>query len=267
MLLSVVIPTSNRPMFLRCALESVRKQSVQPDEVIVIDNGDVGVDKTNLLGMGGLKIIRGLPRFGVAQARNLGACLSSGEWIAFLDDDDIWHPDYLKVIYSHILQSDTDILLGCLLDLESGEPLKTRYTEFFSTEELARNILTVNPAVQGSNTAIKRDLLFKTAGFNPRLKTGQDKALVLDCIGAGAKVERAIGAWVYYRDDSSCPRNTDSYNVLRGKIDFLFCYWELMKWKERAISMKTISKIYLRVKKRSISKVLRSRLPCRNKPI
>ncbi len=93
--ISVVIPTYNRYAPLKRALESVFSQTIQPIEVIVIDDGSV--DETS-------QIIKDFPNIkyfyqknrGVSSARNLGIKKSTSEWVAFLDSDDTWHKDKLK---------------------------------------------------------------------------------------------------------------------------------------------------------------------------
>jgi len=87
---SVVIPTFNRVRLLRRALDSVLNQSLQPFEVIVVDDGSN--DNTRAV------IAKEFPRVnyqfqensGVSAARNKGISISSGSWIAFLDSDDEW---------------------------------------------------------------------------------------------------------------------------------------------------------------------------------
>lgn len=94
---SVVIPTYNRCKTLQRALDSVLLQSHMPDEVIVIDDGSN--DNTSTM------INTKFPNVqyyiqsnkGVSCARNAGISKAKGDWIAFLDSDDEWLPDKLKM--------------------------------------------------------------------------------------------------------------------------------------------------------------------------
>jgi glycosyltransferase involved in cell wall biosynthesis len=93
---SVVIPTYNRSVVLRRALESVVAQTRPPDEVIVVDDGST--DDTVEW------VERELPdmtlmrrsNYGVSNARNRGVEAAGSEWIAFLDSDDEWRPEKLE---------------------------------------------------------------------------------------------------------------------------------------------------------------------------
>ena len=94
--ISVVIPTLNRCTTLPRALDSVLKQTLQPDEVIVVDNGSqdgtISMLKTNYPAV----VIISATKRGVSAARNRGIAIAKGNWIAFLDSDDAWHPSKLE---------------------------------------------------------------------------------------------------------------------------------------------------------------------------
>jgi glycosyltransferase involved in cell wall biosynthesis len=91
---SVVIPTYNRYELLQRALRSVAAQTYFPFEIIVVDDGST--DATSHIQEEFDCIIYDYQEnVGVAAARNRGIALSKGEWIAFLDSDDEWHPTKL----------------------------------------------------------------------------------------------------------------------------------------------------------------------------
>ena len=92
---SVVIPAYNAAEFLPDSLASVFRQTYQPQEVLIVDDGSE--DETSRVAQALEKRVRYLrkPRGGPASARNLGIRAAQGEWIAFLDADDIWLPDML----------------------------------------------------------------------------------------------------------------------------------------------------------------------------
>jgi glycosyltransferase involved in cell wall biosynthesis len=94
---SVVIPTYNRPQFVRGAVRSVLAQTFLDFELIVIDNGSVD-DTSNVIRSFDdprVRCVRIEINNGVSPARNRGIELARGEFIAFLDDDDEWLPDKL----------------------------------------------------------------------------------------------------------------------------------------------------------------------------
>lgn len=97
-LVSVVIPTYNRKEKLIRAIKSVSNQTYKNIEIIIIDdNSDFNVELylDNNLGTieNNIKVIRNLSNLGPSLSRNVGAKHSSGEFIAFLDSDDLFLPE------------------------------------------------------------------------------------------------------------------------------------------------------------------------------
>ena len=93
-LVSVIIPTYNRAYILFKAIESVLNQSFKDLELIVVDDGST--DETPYLVSKYPLIYVRKPRRGVAHARNVGISKARGEFIAFLDSDDIFVPDKIE---------------------------------------------------------------------------------------------------------------------------------------------------------------------------
>jgi glycosyltransferase involved in cell wall biosynthesis len=93
MMFSVVIPTYNRRALLERCLASVRAQTFEDYEIVVVDDGstDGTVEMLNDLGSGRLKIIV-QDNAGPGAARNRGVAAASGRYLAFLDSDDFWFP-------------------------------------------------------------------------------------------------------------------------------------------------------------------------------
>ncbi|HEY0792572.1 MAG TPA: glycosyltransferase family A protein [Chthoniobacterales bacterium] len=90
-LFSVIIPTYNRKHFLRRALRSVMRQSCQDFEVIVVDDGSTDGTEAMVAGFPRVVYLRQQNR-GPGAARNLGWERATGDYLAFLDSDDLWFP-------------------------------------------------------------------------------------------------------------------------------------------------------------------------------
>lgn len=97
-LVSVVIPTYNRADEVVDAVRSVRDQTHDPLEVLVVDDGSVDETPRRVREIEGedLRYVRQDQNQGASASRNRGARQASGEWIAFLDSDDRWEPAKLK---------------------------------------------------------------------------------------------------------------------------------------------------------------------------
>ena len=93
---SAIIPLYNKKRYIRRALDSVINQSVQPVEIIVVDDGstDGGADLVKQRSGSRIIILQQGNR-GVSVARNVGLKSATGNHVAFLDADDEWNPDFL----------------------------------------------------------------------------------------------------------------------------------------------------------------------------
>lgn len=94
--ISVIIPSYNRASFLLEAVESVYKQTFPDFELIIIDDGSTDETTEALKKFPRSFLYRFQENQGVSKARNLGLTLARGEWVAFLDSDDLWLPKKLE---------------------------------------------------------------------------------------------------------------------------------------------------------------------------
>ena len=230
---SVVIPTCDRPRLLKEAVQSVISQSLPPDEIIIvgelkdIDDAVFKLDKK-------VRHAWALPNIGVSQARNIGICQATGDYIAFLDDDDTWDKDYLKEVSGAINKTGANIVLGGVKILETGEIWQFMSGPINSLARFKKDLLLTNPGAMGSNAVIERKLLLASSGFDPFLPTGEDRGIIFDLLSKpGAKVVRAEKAFMHYRVISGGSRLTDRGSLLKGKTRFLIKYWKVMDLRTR----------------------------------
>ena len=95
-LISVIIPTFNRAAWVREAVDSVLAQSFQDFELIVVDDGSTDTTGEGLMPYRDRLNYTYQARQGVSAARNRGLEMAAGEWLAFLDSDDLWLPKKLE---------------------------------------------------------------------------------------------------------------------------------------------------------------------------
>lgn len=95
-MISVIIPTYNRAETLKEAIDSVLGQSYREFELIIVDDGSTDQTAEMLAGCEErVRVVRQANR-GVSAARNAGVAAARGEWLAFLDSDDLWKPRKLE---------------------------------------------------------------------------------------------------------------------------------------------------------------------------
>ena len=111
-LVSIIIPTHNRPELLLRAVQSAVNQTYQNTEIIVVDDiGNVPIENLKKIS-DKIQYIQIPETFWMSKNRNAGILIAQGKYIAWLDDDDIWFDNYLNDLIP-IMESDESIGLAC----------------------------------------------------------------------------------------------------------------------------------------------------------
>lgn len=99
-LISIIMPAYNCERFIEIAIRSVIRQTYQNWELLVIDDGSTDATKDIVVALSleddRIKLLTNSKNMGVAKTRNKGFELSSGQFVALLDADDVWHSDKLE---------------------------------------------------------------------------------------------------------------------------------------------------------------------------
>ena len=194
-LISVVIPTRNRVQLLQRALNSVLNQEQAPDpfdfEVIVVEQqSSDGTDEfLSAITDPRLRVVRVTP-IGPGAARNLAVSQARGTWIAFVDDDDFWAPDKLRIqLCALMVQNggwgctgtyyldDTEHVIGLRQPLRTG-PL----------DDLYADLIEENVVTSTSTVMVRRQLLIDAGGFPTDVHFAEDWMLWIRL----AKLSRAV---------------------------------------------------------------------------
>jgi len=215
-----VIPTHGRPALLTEALRSVAAQSLLPAAIYVVD--DEGSEQTRAAVTAFARETSVLVHYcahvegrGPSTSRNFGARVADAEWLAFLDDDDRWLPDYLSTALAH---EAADIVLVARWDFDSAGGRRPGKTPEPSYDE--RHWLRQNLGGTGSSMLIRRELFLAIGGFDPKLHSGEDRDLVIRAMRAGARYAAVVERLLEHRDDG--PRlTTDARAILGSQLRFL----------------------------------------------
>ena len=174
--ISAVVPTYNRRVALLRAIESLDRQTLPVNEIVVVDDGStddtvVAVSSLPRSGRAPLKIRR-QSNAGPAAARNAGVAAATAMYIAFLDDDDRWLPDKLRR-QIEILHAEPDLaLLGCATNT-LAYPGGCRVVPISLRHLLLRNWF-LTPGV-----IVRRDVLLACGGFPEDMRHCEDYGLWL----------------------------------------------------------------------------------------
>lgn len=179
---SIVIPLYNKAGTIARTMSSVFQQWCNDFEIIVVDDGskDEGPSIINGFDDNRIRLIR-QSNGGVSMARNHGIQVAQGEFIAFLDADDIWDPEYLSTIkalidkYPGCVMAATSYYLG----FSDGSKKEIRLNGIdFNECGILENYFEVaaisSPPVWTSAVCIRKDILAISGGFPTGIKSGED---------------------------------------------------------------------------------------------
>ncbi len=117
--ISIIIPTHNRWGTLPRCIESARFQTLQPTEIIVVDDGSTDGTFANLEALAEKQIYEECPvvalatnHLGAPRARNVGIQAARGDWLLFLDSDDVLLPNALKSLYGTAVEHSAEVAHG-----------------------------------------------------------------------------------------------------------------------------------------------------------
>lgn len=181
---SVIIPTYNRLPFLKKAIDSVFDQKFSDFEIIVVDDGSSDGTWDWLQFQRNRVIALKQINSGPGAARNLAASHARGEYLAFIDSDDIWYSWSLDTLNRVIDQENRPAIIqtSCVYDgLQSGAKSDIRATNSLSYLKYSNvySYAAEQPVSGAGATVIRRDIWQETSGFPPGCIVGEDIHLML----------------------------------------------------------------------------------------
>ncbi|MDX3908898.1 MAG: glycosyltransferase family A protein [Sphingobium sp.] len=226
MKISVVIPTHRRPELLKEAMSSVAQQSLLPDELIVVDDADDIVTRQNVMNFAltwqvPTRYVSNMIAPGACGSRNLGAFVSAHEWIAFLDDDDVWQPPFLVRTAERAKQDGVDLVMSALNRQEQGRSDIMRSTPEGMT---GANVLQFRSAMTGSNFLIRGTHFAAVRGFDPAMTVFNDWDLLVRLLQNQTRYSVVGEPLVVWRDHSGDRIATPSPKRADGIDKFLARY-------------------------------------------
>lgn len=214
MLVSIIIPLYNKEKYIVRAIKSVLAQTYNNFELIVVDDGstDNGVILVNKFSDYRLRLIT-QRNGGVSLARNIGVANANGDWVAFLDADDEYEPDFLKdtVLFinkhhgSDLSFVGTNYYIGSrdCTAIEGG--IESGIYDYF---QLFDNKRSPNSS---STTIVKKALFFEVGGFPIGVKSFEDWITWFKLASAGSFGFLSQPLGIYYSVEGSAS-STSAYN-------------------------------------------------------
>ena len=219
--ISVIITTYNYERFVRDAIDSVLAQTRLPDEIVVIDDGST--DNTR-------KIVDEYAdrhvtyiwqeNAGAGAARNRGIAATTGEFVAFLDADDIWLPTRLErqecLLIDH---PDAVLATGHMIwwDVARNQRRFERFGDMPSAK-IQREILVRNVVGNPSMVLVRRNALDAAGPYDRRLRWGQDWELFIRItrVGEVVTVDEPVIVYRWHGESLSHQQRWTRLSTLHG---------------------------------------------------
>jgi len=260
MRISVVIPTYNAATRLARTIASVLAQTAPAHEVIVVDDGSTDETPAVCAGFGSRIHTRRVVNGGQQHARNLGAAEANGDWIALLDHDDLWDPEYLAETGALMAQGGLDMIFcnSRTIDERNGQS-KVRVADRFrdrapdgywgrmGIDAPARwsvleryplaSYLAFHPAVP-SVTALRREFYQTLGGFDPALRGSSAENFEFELralrLGRVGLVWQPLASVVRYGGNASADGTKMAMDVV-ACLEFVLAHHELVPVEARAV--------------------------------
>ncbi|PSR33155.1 MAG: glycosyltransferase family 2 protein [Sulfobacillus thermosulfidooxidans] len=195
-LVSVIVPAYNAEKTISDALNSVFNQTYRSLEVIVVDDGSTDATPHVVQEQFPRAIFKRITNQGPSFARNQGIALASGEWIAFLDADDMWHPEKIA---QQLDVASTDIHIGLVatdwIRAASFEPIPPA----LPVSEITYEELLILNRFQTSTVLVKREIVEDLQGFDRAVDGAEDWDFWLR-VAQVARLVKIDWPLVMYRD-------------------------------------------------------------------
>lgn len=204
-MITVVIPTHNRPIKLQRAINSVLSQTVLPEELIVVDDGSDPAAKDDVIECEHVEsdiiFVRvKIPR-GANHARNVGIKKATSDWIAFLDDDDEFDTEKIEVLKKNIRLhgNNTDLFYnsGKIVMPEINVSYLSN-SQDTSTYDLSQELLLRNLIGGNSFVCVRKSILLDAGLFWEQLPALQDQEMWLRIANMGARFRYIPNALTVY---------------------------------------------------------------------
>lgn len=207
---SVVIPLYNKEKYIKSTIESILKQNDNNFEIIIVNDGSTDKSLSIVESFKDSRIrIISQTNGGVSKARNTGIKNCSGDWIAFLDADDLWGDNFLYTFKNMLNKYNNAALIGLnygYLDSKNNNLSMSMYREGPLNDVYFDYCLYRYP-FNSSSVIIKKNCFEELGGFRVDLKEGEDLEMWYRIIKQGKPSYYCPIICSYYRKDESNQKN------------------------------------------------------------
>lgn len=247
MLVSIVTPTFNDEKYILTSIHSVQSQSYENWELIVIDDGSHDNTRNIVSGLAlndkRIKLFSLKENGGSAVARNVGLELARGEYLAFLDADDVWFEDKLEKQIAFMVCKDALFSYTAYEIMNENGERSGKFIDFQGIDRVGYVDMLKKKATLGCSTVMLN--WNKLSKFRmPLIRTGQDYALWLSILKEGhvafclrdvLTMYRIVPGSISRNKFKKALRQWEIYRKIE-RIPTIKSFWFFLNYAYRAIS-------------------------------
>jgi glycosyltransferase involved in cell wall biosynthesis len=226
-LVSVIMPCFNSSRFLAESIESVLKQTYENLELLIVDDASqdnsLEIAKKYSLNDERIRILRNNENLGPALTRNKGIKHAKGRYIAFLDSDDLWHPEKLQKQVGFMTETDT-AMSHTSYEVMNVNGEKTRKIVHAKSFVTYKTLLLYNAI--GCLTAMYDVQKTRGKQYGPDIPKRNDYALWLNILKKGYVSKGLDEVLAFYRVGQST-------SISSKKLDLIKYHWRLFRGIEK----------------------------------
>lgn len=204
----VIIPCFNRLELIMSSILSVKSQTYPINKIIVVDDCSSFTNEqfwmelnNNISDSSNIEFHRKKSNGGACQSRNQGASLSEAEFIAFLDDDDMWEPEHIEKLINCFKDDKVALAYSGKKITNFAKDSVRKSLNVIPNKEQYKALLKCNYPGSTSSILVRKKYFLETSGFDEKLPAIQDYDFYLRLVKKG-KIATSKAYTLIYRDDT-----------------------------------------------------------------
>jgi GT2 family glycosyltransferase len=230
---TLAIPCFNAEAFIQPALDSIYRQSVAPDEILIIDDGSRDNTREIVKQFSNIHLIAHEQNRGIGASRNSGWQAAAGDVVVFMDADGVAEPDFIKKLLARYTDDNVAGVGGRGIEAVQ-ENMYDRWRKEILFQHWGESFREDVYFLFGLCSSYRRSVLHEVGGFDPFFQTsGEDMDIGFRIRTAGYRLAYAPDAIVNHQ-------RRDNGGSLR-KMAYRHCFWGFLAQRKNRTSLNKVS--------------------------
>lgn len=226
---SVIIPCYRQAQYLAESIDSALRQTYPAVQVVVVNDGSPDETSEVCRNYAGKIVYIEQSNQGRSAARNAGVKASTGDWLQFLDADDLIHPNKIEWQLADMARHKARVGYCCTVNFDTSpfdKPHPCRY--FGQVDDMASSLVTLSlgTPVPIHSVLMRREIFDAQGGFEQNVEIDEDRRFFMSIAMTGERFHFTpiVGAYYRYHSEST---NSNQRGIFASNLQFLREVWQL----------------------------------------